>query len=448
MLLVGPASAEPQNPGAAPARRVEVVDSLGLTITLPQGLTGIAPLDPREKNEQIRVGWRGMLGKSRLSILLYALPVAKFSFAEPEDVNDLILRNQLERDPSFAFEHTDLVSGAFGYAALGAIGWGALHSKDGAKVESSYFVLGGLLEKDGYSLEVVATPPIDAAGERAVLDFLHTGVVYAGKQLDPKWTDDEHRERWLRDVPEDLQKKLEKPVRTEHYIFLSNTASAKDMAKSMEANYAVIQKTYPFEERPSRRLMPVFLFRTAAEYHSFYAKVLQSTVETAARSKGVAYQDFYATYFEAKGDPVHIHEGTHQVFRNRLRLGGGGSWFQEGVAEYICTRATERVEATNAVKKERHTKLAEFIAVKSLLRDAKTDKKSGDTAMSQYLQAALLIEFVHESKWSKDKFQDWVHAIGLCPDNNVVAIERATQATLGVDLAELEKRWVEYCKKR
>ena len=49
---------------------------------------------------------------------------------------------------------------------------------------------------------------------------------------------------------------------------------------------------------------------------------------------------------------------THQVFGNRLRLDGGGSWFQEGVAEYICTRESERTDAANLVKKGRHVKLA------------------------------------------------------------------------------------------
>ena len=62
--------------------------------------------------------------------------------------------------------------------------------------------------------------------------------------------------------------------------------------------------------------------------------------------------------------------------------------------------------------------------------------------------AALLVEFVKESKWSKAKFQDWLHAVGKCAPNDVAAIERATQRTLAVDLVGFEKRWIEYCEDR
>jgi hypothetical protein len=172
-------------------------------------------------------------------------------------------------------------------------------------------------------------------------------------------------------------------------------------------------------------------------------------LEDAQKSKGVASGDFYATYYDAPQDPVHIHEATHQIFANRLRLGGGGSWFQEGVAEYASTRPGDRTDASNLVKKGRHQKLVDFIGVESLLwSDPEADRKSDDAASGSYSQAALLIEFLKESKWSKAKFQDWLHAVGKCPSNDVAAIEQATQRTLGVDLAGLEEKWIEYCDDR
>src|SRR4030095_3717429 len=120
----------------------------------------------------------------------------------------------------------------------------------------------------------------------------------------------------------------------------------------------------------------------------------------------------------------------HQIFDNRLRLSGGGSWFQEGVAEYMATTANDRNDAARAVKNKKHTPLSEFIAIEDLIaaNPSATDKKGEDKAGNHAAQAALLIEFLRESPWGGKKFLQWVHAIGLTPDNDRAAIERATQA--------------------
>lgn len=340
-------------PAPNPEDHVEALDDLGLKLTIPAAITELKPFSEKEKSSMLRVGWHAKAGASSLDILLWVMPSKEYHYHEPEDVNDTMLSNLRERtDASFAFEKTELASGPFGFTTLGAIGSGPIHGADGKTVVSSYAMLGGLLEQQGYCLEVFARPALDAAGEKLVLDFLRKGLVYSGPKLDPKWTDSECTERWKRDVPPKLVNDLQKIVRTEHYVFLSNTTAAKLMGEAMEKNYAAIQKMYPFKEVPGRRLMPVFLFRSPEEYQEFYAKVFSSEVTEGAKSKGVAYSDFYATYYDAPQDPVHIHEMTHQIFRNRLRLAGGGSWFQEGVAEYICTRASDRTDAANAVKKE------------------------------------------------------------------------------------------------
>jgi hypothetical protein len=217
----------------------------------------------------------------------------------------------------------------------------------------------------------------------------------------------------------------------------------------MEKNYEKIKKVFPFEDSAGRRLMPIFLFTNSDDYYEFFAKQFKTDVEEARMSKGVAYEDWYATYFEAKNDPVHIHEGTHQLFRNRLRLDGGGSWFQEGVAEFMSTKPNDRNVTAGAVKKGKHMPLAEFVKVRSLLYSSKKDDvKGGDQAGDQYSQAAFFIEFLHESKWSKDKFQNAIHAIGDSAPNNAQAIDRAFRAALGTDIAGVEAKWIEYAKSR
>lgn len=433
-------------PAPAAAGRVEKIDELGLTLTIPEALRIQKPLD---ETDQVRAGWSGTVGASQFALRLFAMPLAEFGFLEPEDVSELVRDNFREGvDKNFAYAHTELVTGTLGAAPFAALAHGPTHAKDGHTIDGRYCVLGGLAAKDGYALELIAEPDLDQASLEAVLEFFRKGVVYAGPPRNASWTDDEVKARWLKDAPDGLAKKMEKPVRTKHYIFLSNCGQAKNMGEEMEKAYAAIQAMYPFPEIKGRRLMPVFLFTNETQYYEFYARQFRTSVEEASTSKGVAYADFYATYYDAPQDPVHIHEMTHQIFANRLRLDGAGSWFQEGVAEYMSTKPGERTDAANLVKKQRHTKLLDLIATDSLLARGTSDRKKGGEAGSLYSQAALLIEFLRESKWSKDKFLDWVHEVGMCPDNDIESIGAATQDVLGVSLAELETKYVEYCKKR
>ena len=87
-------------------------------------------------------------------------------------------------------------------------------------------------------------------------------------------------------------------------------------------------------------------------------------------------------------------------------------------------------------------------AVPSLLQSSDPDAPSGPEAGDHYAQAALLIEFLRESKWAKDKFPAFLHRVGRIPAKNRAEIEAALADIYGVDLAGLETRWVEYCKKR
>ena len=268
------------------------------------------------------------------------------------------------------------------------------------------------------------------------------------KALDPQWTDDEARERWERDAPKATHAKYEGAIRTKHYIILTNSSGGDLFAKKMEECYAAIQKTYPFEEKPDERLMPVFLFRTPDEYYDYYAAIASRPRKDAEKSKGHAWRDYYATYYESPNDPVHVHEATHQIFASRLKLGGGGSWFQEGVAEYMSSTENDRNIAARLVKKGRHVPLAEFVRTPSLLHSAKESVSGDDSASSQYDQAALLIEFLRESKPFKDKFQAFLHAVGKVRPNDVAAIEKAVESVYGVGLAGLEEQWIAYCEKR
>lgn len=427
---------------------------LGLTITLPASFTEAKEV-PVSGTVQLRQRWSAKLGSVDLDIQLWALPLgSEFDFQEPEEVMDMLLYNLRDAkggDPSFSFEDQRLVSGNFGVCPYVSLARGAVRDRDGTQEIGTRFMLGGMLEKFGYTVELLATPQPGLEGMKTIVRFLETGISYKGPVRDPKWSDAEVKERWAKDAPEKLKDKLEQFVRTKHYIIFTDSGSKTTCAKfgeQMDENYEAIKQVFPFEEVAGRKLLPLFLFLNPEGYYSFFAKQFNTTEEEARKSKGVASGDWYATFFDAKTDPVHIHEGTHQIFKNRLRLPGGGSWFQEGVAQFMSSTKNDRNVAASAVKKGKHTPLVDFIKIRSLLFSPKEDKKGGDEAASHYDLAALLIEFLHESKFGKARFQDFVHAVGLAAPNSRNAIEYAVKSVYGTDLAGLEKQWVEYCKAR
>jgi len=86
--------------------------------------------------------------------------------------------------------------------------------------------------------------------------------------------------------------------------------------------------------------------------------------------------------------------------------------------------------------------------VVSRVTQAATDELLASDVDRALSERSLLIEFLHESKFGKDKFQDFVHAVGLAAPNSPAAIDRALAAVYGTDLAGLDKQWVEYCKTR
>ena len=428
----------------------QVFPKLGLTVA-PPPLEALH-FEPNSKG-QVRGTWTGTLGSVQVDATLLLLPSSEFGFREATDVVTLVLENlrnaKRKGDSSFQWETKKLVRGAYGFAPYAQITSGPI--RENTRIIGTRFLLGGLLKDAGYAIAVDARPVPGETQAQAIFDWLEKGVTYAGELRESKWTEAEVKQRWEQFAPPVAIKKFDPPVRTAHYIILSDTGNpntTKKFGEEMEKNYAAIKKVYPFEEVVGQSLMPVFLFRTKEEYSEFYMKIAGISRESADQSKGHAWKDYYATYFDANKDPVHIHEATHQIFGNRLALDGGGSWFQEGVAEYMSSAKNDRNIVASKVKKGRAVPLVEMMKTESLLYSAEEDVSGEDKADSAYTQAALFIEFLRESKWGAPKFLDFVHAVGMTPDNDIEAIERAIKGVYGVDLAQLDAKWIEHCKKR
>ncbi len=450
LALPGAAAQSPAKPDTTPAPDAgwQVLDDLQLSLRFGPDLPLVAR--PKPRDPRVRAAWAGTLGESKLSAQLVLVGDASLGLAEPSDVLDLVRSDLSDAssggNPSFRFDEVAHWPGPFGWAAYASFGRSSERDDDGPL---QVFRLAGLLPESGWLLELRARPALAEADVARVRDALAKCVVWDGEPRDARWTEAEAQERWQASVPDALADELDDVLRTPHYVILTNSSGGKSFAKKMEECHAAIRKVFPFEDVQGRRLLPVFLFRTRDQYCEFFAKAFGATVEDGQRTGGVASRDFYSTWYEAPGDPVHVHEATHQVFANRLGLGGAGSWFQEGVAEYMSTRDNERGMAAKAVEKGRHVPLAEFVQVQSLLFSAdKEDLKGEDASGNQYKQAALLIEFLREGKWGKAKFLDFVHAVGVVPRNSLGAIQGAIRRVYDTDLAGLEREFVAYCKKR
>jgi hypothetical protein len=263
-----------------------------------------------------------------------------------------------------------------------------------------------------------------------------------------EWTDDEVDQRWRADAPKKVQedRKLQ-VVRTDHYLIMTvvGKGTASEFGKKMEENYEFIRSIYPFDDVEGQRLLPIYYFQESGEYFDFLVGKIGWTREEAERSGGVASGDWYATYHQATTAPVHVHEATHQIFKNRLMLPGGGSWFQEGVAEYMSSSENDLNELKRLAKKDEHTPFRQFLVVPSLLMSNDGARVTGESnAGLAYSQAAAIIEYVRHSKETRERFLPWIHAVGRTARGDLPSIEVATIKTLGFDVDGLEARWKEY----
>lgn len=429
-------------------------DQQGLTLDL--GALSEVQVLPGAGDGQLRGYWSAKLADRRLSISMLFLPRGEFGLRHPNDTLSLIESHKQRSQPSlkaggFAFEHKEFLPGSFG--ALGFAGVGVHDELEGTKPVKTVLVLSGILPEAAWALEIHSEPALLDEQCEELVRLLTEGIAYGGEVLDPEWSDEELRERWNAEAPAEL---VEDPrdlyvVRTDHYVILTNQKgnTAKKFGEVMEECYEKIRIIFPFEDVPGQRLLPLFLFRTPAQYHEFVAKNTGMTLEQARRTGGVAFGDCYATYFQSKNDPVHIHEATHQVFRNRLFLGGGGSWLQEGVAEYVCSEPNEFNPVRNLVKKGDVVPLRQLVAMPSLLFSSDQNRVTGGSAGGDaYNQAGILIEYLRQDETHRERFLDFVHAMGRVARNDVPAIERVLTHTLGVTLEELEQELVEYCSGR
>ncbi len=407
-----------------------------------------------EPQGQTQARWTGRVGKTNLHVRFLFMDSQRFRFHEPKDVIDVAEYNLVPQDAKDgddlgqrSFESTEFREGPYGYVPVAWLGrtW----NKDGTKRVQHRWYLCGLTQTVGYELVVTADPALVESDLKAIESWLWKAVRYDGPVRVAEWTDEEIDERWQRDTPDKVfDKGTFVKLRTKYYVIMTNVGKSTTRAfgEKLDENYEKIRAIYPFDDMPAQRLLPIFYFVQKPQYHDWCEKVIGNRMSTSA---GVATRDVYATYHQSVNAPVHIHEATHQIFRNRLFLPGGGSWFQEGVAEYMSALPGDLNVMKSLIARDAYKHFDTFFRTRSLLGDADPNRKSGGSdAGDSYMQAAALIEFVRHSKFGSEKFLDFVHAIGSVPRNDMKAIEAALQRVYGVDVAGFEEEFKKYWKKR
>lgn len=397
-------------------------------------------------NEWMRLWWYGYLGETELEVYLLTYPKEEYHVFAPDDAAQKALLRFRDKDygghPRFRFQQRQVIEGNYGNAQYGVLCRGATPHAGEAKGELITF--SGLLEKEGYLLAIECKPALSNDARKQVIGWIKTAMKHEGPKRDPKWTKDEAVARWHASTKDPkVRKKMRRILRTDHFIVLTNSSAGKLYAKKMELCYKAIKNAFPFEEERCRRLMPVLLFRTAEQYYKFCIDIAGYTREEAEQTGGHAYKDYYATYYASPNDPVHMHEATHQIFRNRLYLDGGGSWFQEGIAEYMCTSDTERKTFARGGARR-----GEFIPFKEFFRTESLVGSQSAYADKAYIQAASIMEFLIEDRKARKHFPEFVRRIGLTAWSDHESVEQTIRDLYGYDLAAFEAAWVAYWKKR
>ncbi len=259
-------------------------------------------------------------------------------------------------------------------------------------------------------------------------------------RTDPQWSVmmvEERKKKDLSHIDNDID-----VLRTDHYIIFTNSPAGKKYMATMEDAYKKFKKLFPFDENEGDRLLPIFLFQSNGQYFEFCQNTAGMSLGQAKSTAGIAWKDFYASFYASPKDPVHYHEGAHQLVDNRLNISWGGSWFQEGLAVYfeIMLFPEERkLEAVRALAKgDRHTKFRELFTLRSLIFSSDATKSSSISG-DRYSQSGAVIYFLKEGP-RKDKFPEVLDAVRKY--GRFTEWGKVIREVYDLSIDELEKEWV------
>lgn len=156
---------------------------------------------------------------------------------------------------------------------------------------------------------------------------------------------------------------------------------------------------------------------------------------------------FYATYYSSPRDEVVFHEASHEIVGACLKVGGVGSWFQEGMAVYFenkMTNGTVEGDIKSDIKRGNWYPLDEFFAITSLLGDPKGN------GHRNYEHAGALLDFMINTKLPPvaGKFGDFLSAArkGYGYERGAGISARLIKTAYGLSVEEFEAVWLRHLK--
>lgn len=273
--------------------------------------------------------------------------------------------------------------------------------------------------------------------------------LYAGKP-DPShaltWSEEAIAQRIAQVFEADKVDKV-KVVESKHYLVLTDSGAGKKFGKILDNDiYKGFFKFYGVKAPKEHRPLWVYLFNNRDDYIVFLQRNLGMTEGQARQTGGIAFRDFYATSYTSPRDPVHWHECAHQIMSNLLGLGGGGSWYQEGIAECYedeISHFNRRAETRVLITTKAAVPLRDLFGAQSMLFSAGENKRGSGGAGGMYGQASSVILMLKEGRKTKKKFVEFLFAMGRVPRSDLDAIEAVLQDVYGFGIDEFDAAWRE-----
>jgi hypothetical protein len=425
------------------------------TLKLPP----LESLEKKDLGEHCAGEWLGKYKGSDVHFRLYFTPNEQDDFVEPDDVveglRDVVTGPDSGRAPEdvgtkFSFGGIRPVAAAAAgtspiVAVLAIRAW----RKEDPKTEGLVVLASGLLASKAWLVRLDAWPAPAAEDATALVASVEKCAAYEGKPREAKWTDDEALAYWKKFAPPGSEKKFEKPLRSEHFIVLTNSTSPGPYAKKLETKYAAIKKILPFEEAKGRRLLPIVLFRTEGEFQTFYRHVYKMETKEDVHDGSLVLDRYLATSCDNDDDYEDMLDLMRLCLWNRQHAQAGGRWFQNGLRTYAATKPKERFESLHAVKSGKFTPLETLLDEGSWAEQDERWEKRGATKEADFWeQSALWMEFFHDGPFPKDAFQRFVETVGAIPEGQSARVKETVESIYGADVASLQKKWVEYFAKR
>jgi len=228
-------------------------------------------------------------------------------------------------------------------------------------------------------------------------------------------------------------------VKTRHFVVWTDSRAALGkFLRILDSHVDLVRKKLdlPAVKNP----IPVYIFRNPEGYTRFCVRYAGMTRTEAEYSAGHGCGRYFTTYYTHPNSPVIVHELTHTLV-HRIYGPHGGSWFQEGFAEYVESAFRKRnpvKEFAVHLRNERHKPLEAFITEKTLAFARSQKDSSNVTRM--YQQAAAFFSFLKDGPHA-NKFAELVKR--LTPAYSDPGSRRKILEKLyGMSLKALEKEWI------